>query len=185
VEEAELPSVSGALACGLRDVLAQVVGADQVDQALATVTPDAAARYRAVSPIGWLPISVLEEVFGKVAQRQGRSIGDLHVEVARTSIERTMRTLWRLLLRLTTDSALISRTPVIYGKSYNRGRLTAEIPAAGRATVTLLDWPNPPEWPLRATQIGIETVLRIAGRDDVDVRYTRTADGALYTATWR
>jgi hypothetical protein len=185
VQTDEEPSVSGALACGLRDVLAEVVGKERVETALDQVEPDVAASYRNVTSVGWLPIRVLEDVFGEVARSQGKTTAELHVEVARTSIERTMRTLWRLLLRLTTDNALISRTPVIFAKSYNRGRLTAEIPESGRAKVSLLDWPNPPEWPLRATRIGIETVLRIAGRQNVEVRYTRTPDGALYSATWR
>jgi hypothetical protein len=128
---------------------------------------------------------VLEQVFGESARLLERDIADLHTDVARISIERTMRTLWRVLLRLTTDQALVSRTPVIYGKSYNRGRLEAHITESGRAEIRLLDWPAAPEWPLRATKIGIETVLRIAGRQDVRIIYTRTPDGAGYTATWK
>jgi hypothetical protein len=88
-------------------------------------------------------------------------------------------------LRLTTDKALISRTPVIFGKSYDRGRLEADIPKPGHGEILLLDWPDVPPWPLRATRIGVQTVLSIAGRKDVRVECTRTAAGAHYIATWR
>jgi hypothetical protein len=181
----DVPSVSGALACGLRTALAEVVGPARVLTALERVEPDDRSQWEAATPVGWVPIHVLEHVFGEVAHDLGRNISDLHVEVARISIERTMRTLWRMLLRLTTDNALVSRTPLIFAKSYNRGRLEARITGPGRAEIVLLEWSDAPEWPLRATRIGIETVLTIAGRKDARVHYTRTASGAEYTASWR
>jgi hypothetical protein len=96
-----------------------------------------------------------------------------------------MKTVWRALLRLTTDNALITRTPVIFSRSYNRGRLTASIPVPGRGEITLDEWPDAPEWPLRATRIGVETVLRLAGRKDVRVVAERRPQGAFFLATWR
>jgi hypothetical protein len=181
----EPPRVSGALACGLREVLVDRAGEDAVARALARCDDDIRQRWQNATHVGWVPIEVLERVFGEVAASLGRNVADLHTEVARVSIERTMRTLWRVLLRLTTDQALISRTPVIFAKSYNRGRLLAVIPSSGHAEVNLVEWRNPPEWPLRATRIGIETVLRIAGRNDVEVSYSRTNEGATYAASWR
>lgn len=178
-------SVSGALACGLRDVLIDVAGRQAVDTALDRLSLRDRHDWLGATPVGWVPISLLETVFGEVASSLHRDVADLHVEVARVSIERTMRTLWRLLLRVTTDGALISRTPVIYAKSYNRGRLVAEIRERRRADLQLTDWPNAPEWPLRATRIGIETVLGIAGRHQPTVVCTRTPNGASYVASWR
>lgn len=177
--------VSGALACGLRDVLIDVAGGRVVDAALSRVSREDRHAWLGATPVGWVPIYLLETVFGEVATHLHRDVADLHVEVARISIERTMRTLWRMLLRLTTDHALISRTPIIYAKSYNRGRLIADIRERGRAEVTLTDWPGAPDWPLRATRIGIETALRIAGRREPTVACVRTLHGADYVATWR
>lgn len=90
-----------------------------------------------------------------------------------------------MLLRLTSDSALVSRTPVLYAKSYNRGRLVASIVFGGRGHVELLDWPDVPDWPIRGTQAGIETGLEIAGRRNVRVEPTRTRTGASFHVTWR
>jgi hypothetical protein len=90
-----------------------------------------------------------------------------------------------MLLRVSTDSALVSRTPVIFGKSYNRGRLVATVLFSGRGEVELLDWADVPDWPIRGTQAGIETGLRIAGRRNVRVESKRTRTGASFHVTWR
>jgi hypothetical protein len=177
--------VSGALAANLRAVLRELVGEAMVDRALLRVSRDVRDEFESVTSVGWVRISTYETVFGAIASDLSRSVADLHTEVARVSIERTMRTVWRVLLRLTTDNALISRTPVIFARSYNRGRLSAQIPVAGRAEVTLSEWPEAPDWPLRATRIGVETVLRLAGRKDVRVAAERQPDGASFVATWR
>lgn len=183
--EGQADCVSGALACGLRDVVIELVGRAEVNRALASI-PDALGQsFEEITPIGWIPVATLEAVFGAIAAQAGTNVAELHVRVARVSIERTVRTFWRMLLRFTTDQALVSRTQSIFARSYNRGRLEACVPTKGRGEITLHDWPNAPEWPIRATRIGIETVLRLAGRNDVRVTSKRTPTGAEYLATWR
>jgi len=182
--EEAAPSVSGALACGLRDAVLEVAGKDKIASALSRVPPAERRSYEGMTPIGWVPIETMEVVFTAFADELGTTVSELHARIARVSIERTMRTLWRMLLRVTTDAALVSRTPSIFAKSYNRGRLEASIPVHGRAEIRLLDWPNAPEWPVRATRIGIETALRLGGRKSVRVTCVRTDVGADYVATF-
>jgi hypothetical protein len=178
------PCVSGALACGLRVVVSEIAGTGAVARALEHVPADTRSTYQNALPVGWVPIHVMETVFAEIAKELHTTVAELHTLVARRSIEQTMRTFWRMLLSITTDSALVSRTPVIFARSYNRGRLEARIVERGRAAIALQDWPDVPEWPLRATRIGIETVLTIAGRRDVRVTSSRTRAGAAFTATW-
>lgn len=180
----EAPSISGPLASGLREVVREMVGPEAVDMALSELPGDAKEHFRTFTTVEWVPIEVMEAAFAAIARHAGTDVATLHERVARISIERTMRSLWRVLLRFTTDKALISRTPVIFAKSYNRGRLIADIPAPGQGEIELLDWPDAPEWTLRATRIGVATVLGIAGRRDVEVRATRTSGGARYSARW-
>jgi len=178
------PSVSGALACGLRDAVLELAGKEVVAAALAKVPPDVRHAYESTTPIGWIPIETMEAVFSSIAGEIGTTVYELHTRAARISIDRTLRTLWRMLLRVTTADALVARTPTIFAKSYNRGRLTAAITSAGRAELELIDWPNAPEWPIRATRIGVETALRLAGRKNVRVAVERTESGAHYVATF-
>jgi hypothetical protein len=177
--------VSGALASNLAVVVRELSGNAVVTGALERVSPDVRAEFESVTSVGWVRVSTLEQVFSEIAADVGKSVADLHTEVARISIERTMRTVWRVLLRLTTDSALISRTPVIFARSYNRGKLFSSIPEPGRGEIMLSDWPDAPAWPIRATRIGVETVLRLAGRKDARVTSERRPDGAFFLATWR
>lgn len=179
------PCMSGALACGLRDVALEIAGAPAIARALGRVPPEPKRSYEDLLPVGWVPIATMEAVFSQIALELCTSVPELHVQVARRSVERTMRTLWRVLLRVTTDAALVSRTPAMFARSYNRGRLEARITRPGRAEIELLDWSDVPDWPLRATRIGVETVLTIAGRRPLDVLCTRTHTGALFVASWR
>lgn len=179
------PSVSGTLVRGLLEVARDVVGADTLLRGVERAPPVERAAVEGALPGVWVPIVSVERTFASIAEAAGRDLPGLHLELARISVERALKTFWRMLLRLTSDEALISRTPVIFGKSYNRGRLVPSIVSPGRGEVRLLDWPEAPEWPLRGTRVGVETVLRVAGRKDVRVDGQRTPTGALYIATWR
>lgn len=179
------PSVSGTIVNGLVVVAKETLGESVVARGLAMVPKDAAALVLAALPGQWIPIAGAEVAFSGVARAVGRDWASLHSELSCLSVERAVKTFWRVLLRFTSDEALVARTPVIYGKSYNRGRLVPRITGPGRGQVDLVDWPDVPEWPIRGSRSGIETVLRVSGRKDVHVEGQRTPTGATYIATWR
>jgi hypothetical protein len=179
------PCVAGAIVLENRRALQEIVGADPIEKGLDRVARDVKEEYEGALPVSWVRITTVVEVFEAVARETGRDMPRLHLEVARIGVERAIRTFWRLLLRFTTDEWLMSRTPAIYARAYNRGRLETNITEPGQAIVRLLDWPDAPEWPIRGTTVGIDAVLRIAGRKDVKVAVERSADGAVYRATWK
>lgn len=170
---------------GLLQAAHELVGTQSVERGLSMLEPAIRARIVDAIPGHWVPIASAEEAFRCIAHAAERDWPALHHELARHTVERAYRNIWRMLLRLTSDSALVSRTPVIYAKSYDRGRLVASIPFSGRGEVELLDWPDVPDWPIRGTEAGIETGLRIAGRRNVRVESTRTRTGASFHVTWR
>ena len=180
------PRMSGSIVTEHRSLFDERFGAGFVAQALGAIDAEARREFEEARPGGWVRLSTVESVYGALAAALGRTVADLHVEIGRRGIERTLKTVWRMLLRITTDSALITRTPVLFSKSFDRGHLEAKIPTAGYAEITLSAWPDVGEFPLRSLCNGVGTVLRLAGRRDVDVRVAeRRADGALLTATWR
>jgi hypothetical protein len=179
------PKMSGTLAKGLLEVARDALGRDVVERGLVRAPGEARALLEDALPGTWVPIDSVESVFASIAEAAGRDLPSLHVELARLSVERALKSFWRLLLRFTSDEALVTRTPVIFGKAYDRGRLIPNIPTPGRAEIQLVDWPDVPEWPIRGTRAGIEAVLRTAGRKDVRVDGSRTEVGATYLATWR
>jgi hypothetical protein len=177
--------VSGTLVDGLIVVARETLGAPVVERGFAAAPADAADAVLGALPGVWVPIALAEQAFSSVAHEAGRDWALLHSELARLSVERAVKTFWRVLLRFTSDEALMSRTPVIFHKSYNRGRLVPEFTGQARAEAQLLDWPDVPDWPLRGTKSGIEVVLRLAGRKGVRVECHRTPAGATFVATWR
>jgi hypothetical protein len=119
------------------------------------------------------------------AERVGIDVAELHTETSRQSVERTFKTIWRLLLRFTADQALIARTPVLYSRAYSKGTLKAAFPGAGVAEIALEGWPDAPDIVLRGTRVAVETVLRLSGRNAVKLTVERAPDGAKIHATWK
>ena len=178
------PQVSGALACGLREVVAEI-GAPR-DRSGARTRTDRRARDLQRRDSGRLGADSRhgDGVSGG-RRRGGDERRDLHVRVARTSIERTFRRFMRMLLKSRPTRRWSRDRRSSLRRSYDCGRLEAKIPEPGRGVITLLDWPDAPDWPLRATRVGIESVLSIAGRRDVRVTCSRTSTGAIFSANWR
>jgi hypothetical protein len=168
-----------------RAVIEQRYGRSVYEAALAELGATEREELLGTLAIGWVQISVQEAVYAALSRRLCRPASELHAEVARLSTMRNFATLWRALLRLTTDSALIARAPLLYTRSYAQGRLSAEQTGPGRVRLTVCDWPDIPEFSLRGLRIGIETVLQLAGRQDAVVTSEYAAGGALLRATWR
>jgi len=157
-----------------------------VERALASVPARVRDEFLAATPIGWMRVSTLETIYRELGRETGRDPAELHIEIGRLGIERTLKTLWRLFLRITSDAALVARTPIIFNKSFDRGKLSSHIPGPGYAELHLTGWPGVGEFPLRSTCNGIATVLTLAGRENVRVAVReRTADGAKLVATWK
>ncbi len=176
--------VGGTIVCQARDILRETCGAEVFEPAVASVPEPVREEYLSATPISWVRVSTLEAVVGACAARCGRDPLDLNDEVSRLGTERAFGTVWRVFLRFTTDAALISRTPVIYAKTYDRGRIVPRITQPGVAEVDLVELPSPPEFMVRGLGTGIQTTLRCAGRDDARVRVESTADGVRYHCRW-
>jgi hypothetical protein len=58
-----------------------------------------------------VPIPILEAMLLAVAEQTGRDAERLQSESVRVSADKTLRTVWRVLLRFTSDDAIVSRTP--------------------------------------------------------------------------
>jgi len=176
-------AMSGALMTTGREVTKELIGAAAYERALGLVPGHMAAEYRRVNPMTWVPLSIIEPVIEAMGEASGRDTLDLQDEVARITIERQLRTVWRLFLRFTSNEALISRMPIIFSKSYSKGRVQTSFPRPDRAIIELSEWPRTPAHVVRTTRVGLETTLRAAGRPNARVSFERTAAGAIYTAT--
>jgi hypothetical protein len=179
------PRITGALVSTHIELLGGRYGNDEVSRCIDGLPADVRAHLQGVIAAGWVPVKSYDVFYRSFAERVGVDVAELHTDMSRHSVERTFRTLWRLLLRLTSDEALVSRTPVLFSRAYTKGHLRAAITAPGLAEVELDGWPGVPDIVLRGVRVAIETVLRLSGRNGVRSSVERAAEGAKIRATWK
>jgi hypothetical protein len=179
------PTITGTLVSTHLELLGGRFGAAEVAQCIDGLPNEFRREMQGVIAAGWVPVRAYDAFYRAFAERVGIDVAELHTETSRQSVERTFKTIWRLLLRFTADQALISRTPILYSRAYSKGKLKAAFPAAGIAEIELEGWPDTPDIVLRGTRIAVETVLRLSGRNAVKLTVERAPDGAKIHATWK
>src|SRR5690349_6098617 len=159
-----VPSASGISIIDLRAALEEIVGKDAVGSALAGLPSEMRREFVEITAITWVPLTTVTRVVDAIAAAAKVNPERLIDDAVRRAVERTFKTVWRVMLRFTTDAALIARTPVVYSLSRNIGKLTAEVVAPGKSKVTLSDWPGVSPRHVRTLGISIVTVVTLAGR---------------------
>src|SRR6185503_17048089 len=134
--------MSGSIILEHRNVIVERFGTTVLNEAVAGLSAAEQEEFNEARPSTWVRISTIEAFYANLSRQLGRRVADVHVEIGRLATERTLKGLWRVFLRFTTDEALITRSPVIFSKSFDCGRVEAAVPRPGQGQVTLLDWPN-------------------------------------------
>lgn len=179
-----VPSVSGLSMGHFRDAVATIYGADVTRRGVATLAPDERLLVEQASAHAWIPMTILTEVVNAWAAAAGVDPDVLTEACVRLGVRTSFATVWRLLLRVTTDDVMIARTPTIYARTRNIGELRAEMRLPGLARLTLTGWPNPTDRQLFSLVVGLEEVLEITGRRNARTNYRRTPDGAVFDLSW-
>jgi len=176
--------VSGAVMLDQVLVMQDLLGADTVRRALESLPPPLRDEWEGLLPVSWISVAATAAFIEAAAREADRSVDDLQREIARLGVERTLKTVWRILLRLTSDGALVKRTPMLYSKTYDRGQMSSRMTGPGQARIELEGWDGIPALEVLGLAVGIETVLRCAGRRDVACEGQPRANGASFVATW-
>lgn len=177
-------SVSGGLIVDQRETLGQILGPEGYRTVMQSVPESVRAAYEGAISVSWVPTEVVDQVVTAAARHQGKAPVTFHAELTRRNMENTVSSLWRVLLRFTSDRALIQRTPLFYRKTFDTGTLEGDIPEPGHSVTTLRGYPEISDIHLTGLRVGIETVLSAAGRQNVRGAQERTADGAVVECWW-
>ena len=175
---------SGATTKDSHAILMEHVGASVVERAMAKVPESERWEYENATSLSWIRCECVEQVYEAVAEEAGMSVEARQRHVVRAGVDRTFGTLWRLLLRFTTDNALITRTPLFYKRAFDTGKLESRMVDEGRAEIVMRGWREISDFHLRGLMLGIQCVLERAGRRNVLMRPTRTRDGVRIEASW-
>ncbi len=187
-ERRTLPGVAEPRTAGLIvrqhvTALRERFGAATIDGAIRSLAPD--ARTAILGLEAWVPVSAMDALYTAVAERLGRDAADLHWETGRTVVTQTFKTVWRVLLRFTSDEALVARTSIFYSKAFDQGLLSARMVAPGRGELELTGWPEgAPSFVRRGLRIGISTVLELSGRKSVRIRDEQRGEKTVFFASW-
>lgn len=180
----DVPRANGALIAKERELMERAVGVDVVRAALMRVSPEIRLSYDGLTALTKIPTEHVETVYYAIATEAGRDALELHREVVRAAVEEALKTMWRLLLRFTSDDAIIRRTPLFFARGLSRGELTAQMTGRGMAEIRLTGWPGVSLMQLNGISAAIEAVLLCAGRRRVQVDAQRTLDGGRFEARW-
>jgi hypothetical protein len=180
------PMLSGQAVVDSRWAWAQVIGHEAATRALASLPPSVREDYERATPLTWVSYETMRQVHDAYAREAGERVESLLDRVLPLAIERSFKTVWRLLLRFTTDEALIARTPLLYQRTRSRGTMTARVGARpGEGHCDLTGWASIPSRDVHALTVSIRSFLVLAGRESVTVVGERTASGAHFRATWK
>ena len=179
------PMIRGAIVLNNLVGFEDVVGREVVARALGSLPGGLVEEARAIVPAAWVRAELVDALFSAIAHEAGRTPEDLFPLAIERGVQRTLHTVWRALMHLSTDAAIVKRTPSLFSRSYSRGRLTADFTGEGTADVELVEWPDVSRFRLIAIASGIRAVLRVAGRKDVRVTSERTSEGAKFRARWQ
>ncbi len=183
MDDGREPAIYGAVIVVMRRVLIEYVGRDVYDRAIARLAPDVAEAYDRANALDWVPVRVVEAVARACAELTGEDWAALNDEVSRRGARNAYNTLWRIFMRFSSDEALMTRGPMIFGKTYNLGRVHTDFPGAGRALIQL-EWPDVPELVVRTMRVGAEELLLAGGREGVQIRIERSPGGATLHCRW-
>jgi hypothetical protein len=179
------PRLAGQSARDLRWAFEQTLGVEVVARALASLPDETRAAYADVPVLGWVDYRDVVAAHEAIAREAGTTMEAMLERAVPLAVERAFRTVWRILLRFSSDATLIARTPLLYSKTRSKGTMRSELLSAGRASCVLTGWPNVPPRDIRALSLSIATLLRLCGRNDVHVDGEPSEDGARFHVTWR
>lgn len=178
------PQLSGAVFLKNLDAFREFVGEDVVGRALDRLTPEHRSTIDTTVAVAWIDSDVVDAAYSAIALEAGQDLEPLYRRVVYEGVSRTLKSVWRVLLRIHSDKALVARTPQIYARGHSLGSIEPKITGPGRAEIHLSGWPGMPRLRRIGVAMGIEAVLHIAGRDKAQVVHAATPDGARFDATW-
>ena len=177
-------SVSGLSMMNFRDAVSRQFGPSLAARGLERLDPTKRQQLETMTAVDWIPVETLASAVDAWADEANVSPEELTIRGVRESTRHSFATVWRLLLRLTTDEALITRTPLIYARARNAGTLTADMRGPRNARLVLREWRNPTDRLLLSLAVAFETVLELTGRYHARCTFKRTSDGGVFQLQW-
>jgi len=181
----EKPSIAGTAVLALRASLEEIVGAETVARAARRLDPASRELLGSLTALTWVDELTVAALHDAVASEAGIDAERLFDQAVRAAAERSFKTVWRVLLRLSTDEALIARSQVLYSRSRSVSQVSARLVEPGHAELVLRGRPNGPSRTIRSLAISTEVLLRLTGRRQVVTVADERPGGGVVTVRWK
>lgn len=180
------PAIFGATVAVGRELLrTKLLGPGPFERAMARVPAADRDHYLGASSMSWVRVAAIHEVLAACAAETKVDPREMNRTLTRAVTDQHFRGPWKIFFRFTTDEALLSRGPVMYGKTYSRGRMVIETLANGRIVFDVVDYPNVDELVvLEGLAVATEQALVVAGRKNPTMTVRPTRDGGHFEGTW-
>lgn len=179
-----VPSLSGAIVLRNIESFRRLVGTEAVERGYQALPDAQCARLRAAVPAAWITTEDVDALYAAIADAAGEDLMTIYPTVVREGVARTLRSVWKVLLRVTTPRGLLKRAPLVYRRSHSIGTVVPTVLGPGHARVELTGWPGMSDMRRIGVAAGIETLLAVAGRKNPKATFEATADGAVFQLTW-
>jgi hypothetical protein len=184
IGEGEEPGIIGTSFLAFTDAVAKVHGPRVLSAARERMTDDQRAEMDVTTPITWVRATTMTAWVLALAEAARTSAFDLIEECARLATRDSFTTVWRVFIRFTSAEALVSRTPLIYSRTRNTGKLEVETITSSKAKLVLSGWPGVIDSQLHSLAVSIRTILELSGRRSPICRFERTDDGGVFDVRW-
>lgn len=184
VPDRTVPSLSGAVFLRNVEFFRKEVGSAPVERAFASLPEEQRDRLHAAVPAAWMWATDVDDLYYAIAKEADRELLSFYSDVVRQGIEQTLRSVWKVLIRLSSPRALLLRAPIVYGRGHSAGTIVPEIVGPGQARAVLTGWEGMSDLRRVGVATGIETLLGVAGRRDTKVEFEATGDGAIFHVSW-
>ncbi|HJL19738.1 MAG TPA: hypothetical protein RMH99_29010 [Sandaracinaceae bacterium LLY-WYZ-13_1] len=181
----ERTRLSGAMVTNLLEAMAERFGADALARAMERIPEHSGRELSEAMPISMVPIASCEHLLHALAEETGRDVHRINREVNRHATARTFSTLWRLVLKLTSEDRLFSEAQRYFARAYDQGRLVVERDGRAGASLRVRDRPGMTRLAREGFAEGVCELLRLKGRRDVRAETSPHPDGADVHITWR
>jgi hypothetical protein len=179
------PRLAGTVLLDQMRTIIDAHGADVLAAARATLPGEMQRDVDALLPISWVDVRLARDLKNAVAHELGRDPIEFQRWVVRAAVGNTIHKFWRILLARVWDSAIVTRAPIIYSKTFDRGALEVTSYGENVAELALTGWSAMPEYDAIGLSAGIEAVLEYSGRHNAHVRFARRESLITFHLTWR
>jgi hypothetical protein len=180
----EATRLKGVVVRDLHQALVELAGEETMRAVVEGLPAPERQEYQDTPALSWVRIAVVEQVLQSAARHIGRDVAALNRDAARIGADRSVNSLFRLLIKFASPATVLARAAAGYGRAYDRGRLTVRAEGDGRTVVELRGRPGMSALAREGFAIALETVVKHTGASSVRVASVGHQDGADYTVTW-